>query len=245
MRTLDVGFLNDVANDPAVRPHIGGEGPIDLAGLATNVDNYLFLAPGCGGFVVQNIYDTRYECHSMFLPHSAPDTIRTLMQDSQQYMFACTNCEELVTKVPEGNVSALGLARVGGFAEIYRSGPVSEVGGKTVSHRSLTLDKWARLCSAAREAGQQFHEMLDGAKRLNGSTASSHPEDELHDRIVGAAMLMVRAGNLVKGIRFYNRFASFAGYRQAEIVSTQPAVVDIGDAVLDVHNGEVGVLQCR
>ena len=80
-----------------------------------------------------------------------------------------------------------------------------------------------------------FHRCLDREFARAGRADDVHGDDEIHDRYVGAAVEMIRGGQPHKGAVFYNRFADMAGYERVKILGTDPVVVDIRNAVLEVH----------
>jgi hypothetical protein len=118
-------------------------------------------------------------------------------------------------------------------------------GGGGVAYLKLTLDTWVGACSTVAEQGRGFHELIEAAKKAKGSTLPAHPHDEAHDRAVGATVSMIKAGNTIKGVNHYNKWAIFAGYAQIELLSEQPVIVDVKDAVLGLRDGQMEVLQCR
>lgn len=227
-RTLDGAFLSLVANDPCVRPWLGGEGPIDLGPVAEDPANVV-LESETGGFVLQKLDAGLYEAHSIFLPKSreAPK----LAQDGFRYMFTATDCLEIVSKVPANNRRAHGLARWCGLQETFRRARAWN--GHDVSYRSLTFDRWKARDPELRGHGEWFHSLLDAAKARGGSNLPVHADDEAHDRAVGAAVLMIRAGNAAKAVWTYNRWAVFAGYSNIRMISQNPVLLDVGDAIVD------------
>lgn len=236
MRTLDYKFFNEIANRETVRPYMGGEGVIDVRHLVLNPTNYAFKGEH-GGFIAVKMYDGLYECHTVYDTDNPRETVR-LMGKAREYMFIHTDCVELTTKVIGKDHPAHHLSRLFGFVgDHVREG---------VSYYKLSLDLWARTCSTPGVEGHKFHEILEIAKRNQGSELTVHEDDDLHDHMVGAAIMMVRAGNVVKGVNFYNRWAVFAGYAPVELVSEQPAVIDVQDAVMGLsHDGQLEVLLCR
>lgn len=237
MRTFDPTFLNSVANNPEVRLWLGGQGPIDLTATLDNPGNYAFC-DDTGGFVVIQLHGARYECHTIFSPdRRGVKGVLDLMFAAQQYMFTQTPCDDIVTKVPDENRGADWLARAGKFVEGFRR--------NGVSYRSLSLDRWAQVCSTAPDEGRAFHLILEAAKQAAGSALAVHGEDELHDRMVGAAILMAKTGNVVKGVNFYNSWALWAGYAPISLLSEQPAVIDIIDAVIGLDGSNLRVMKCR
>lgn len=243
MRTWQPDRFNEIANREDVRPNLGGLGPIDLGPALLNARNYAFECT-IGGFVLLNTFGTVYEAHSIFAPERrGVRPILDFMSEVCRYMFVNTDCTEITTKVPEGLVGADFVAKRGNFKEIGTQ--KNWDAGKSASLRSLPLDAWLRTCYHTLEAGRTFHAELETAKRSVSSTLETHEDDELHDRMAGAAYLMAKAGNVVKGVNLYNQWATFFGYRPLVLLSEQPAVVDIHDAVLSFTEGKMEILLCR
>lgn len=243
-RTMDATFLNAVANHPAVRPHIAIDPstPLDMSGLVENAANYA-LVTDHGGFLVVALDPGRYEVHSQFLPKGRGRHAYEAMRAGLRFMFTETDCVELVTRVPDNNAPAKSLAASAGFLEAFRRDRAwGDVG---ISYQSLTLDRWAGNAADLEIEGEHFHAALDDARAKLGGTTTSHPEDAAHDRAVGAAFLMFRAGQTAKGSWFYNRWAALAGYAPAVLLSHTPVVLDINDAVLTLSGGEMEVMKCR
>jgi hypothetical protein len=240
-RTLDATFLNRVANDDAVRPWLLGEGQIDLTVLVNDLANVALVTHG-GGFFLHQISPGEYEVHSMFLPDARGGTVEA-MRAGFAYMFTQTDCHRIVTKVPDGNKAAAGLARIGGFKPLFRREGCWN--GRGVAYHAITLDEWAMRAEALEDEGAWFHNRLEDAKREAGSQLVQHGHDPAHERSVGAAVLMFRAGRIGKALAFYNRWAAFAGYTPITIITESPTVLDVGDAVIELRNGDMEVLLCR
>ena len=81
--------------------------------------------------------------------------------------------------------------------------------------------------------------------RLAELTQPGHPENEAHNRAVGAAVLMMQAGNPIKAINTYNAWAAFAQYEQIKLISLNPVVIDMHDAVLELDGDDMEILLCR
>lgn len=238
MRTMDHRFLEALANDPEVRPWLGGNPneSIQLEDMISRPGNYAFVNTE-GGFVVHLLAPGLYECHTIFRPGTTGRPLLHLLWEAQEYMFIETDCEDICTKVLDGNTGADRLAKLAHFVEKFsRNG---------VSYRNLSLDLWADACSTRlRAEGASFHERIGAAKAAAGVVEPQHEEDPLHDQYVGLASLMVKAGNVTKGVDQYNRWAVMAGYAPSAIIWGQPVVIHTGDAVIAVRNGDMEVLKC-
>lgn len=234
-RTFDPAFLNGVVNHPEVRPWVSGEGVLDVTGAVTDPSNFALVTDG-GGFILMRHEPGIYEVHSQFLPEGRKHT-RKAMWAAFDYMFTRTDCERVITQVPDSNPAAAALAKVAGFRLMFRRedtprGPTAFMG--------LTAEEWAQGNPRLKADGEEFHRLLEQAK-----TTELHPHDAAHERAVGAAMRMVKAGNAAKGVNFYNRWARLAGYAPITLISSQPVVVDVVDAVMGLGPDGMEILLCR
>jgi hypothetical protein len=68
-RCFDAGRINDLVNDPSIRPHIGGDpdAPLDLT-AAVNDRMNVFLLGEHGGFAFTWSAPRTYEVHTFILP---------------------------------------------------------------------------------------------------------------------------------------------------------------------------------
>jgi anthranilate/para-aminobenzoate synthase component I len=245
-RTFDATFLNRVVNHPEVRPWLGGDGAIDLTAIIENPENVV-LVNEHGGWIITKIDVGLYEAHSQFLPEGRNAALIDDMREGLRYLFTATDCVELLTKVPDNNKAADGLAQRAGFCELFRRESVWRDGENKcgVSYRSMTLDAWRASDDVVLSSGQWFHSRLEAEKATRGSTLETHTDDDAHDRAVGVAVAMIRAGNHYKAVMCYNRWAAFAGYAQIAMLSKHPPIFDIGDAVLALRGDDMEVLFCR
>lgn len=239
-RTFDPTFLNRVCNHPEVHPWLGKEGEIDLTASVLDINNFALVTDG-GGFVLMCHEPGIYEGHSQFLPEGRRQTLRAMF-DLLGYMFTRTDCHTILTQVPDNNPAAQALARKGPWREFFRRedtprGPTSFMG--------VTIDEWAQWNGELEADGEWFHQALEAGKKAHGSNLPEHPHDPAHERAVGAAVKMIRAGNVEKGIGFYNRWANFAGYAPINLLSDQPLVIDVMDAVVGLDGNDLEVMLCR
>lgn len=142
--TTDVDAVNAVANDPDVRPWIGGIGPVDLAPLLQSPGTVTLWMDG-GGFICHRIADRVFDVHSLFLMRVRHLTRRAMMLGCS-YMFEMgPDALELVTTVPDDNAPAKALVQLAGFTLAgarMRCWPV--MGGPLgVTWWRLTREEWA------------------------------------------------------------------------------------------------------
>lgn len=244
-RTMDAGFLTEVANHPDVQPWLlapGQKGPLELAQELANPANVAFQCEG-GGIIYHANAPGIYEVHSMFLPtHRGKHSIRAA-RESTRLMFIETDAVELRTLVPPTNLAAKGLARLSRFGELFtREGAW---GPGLASYQTLPLMRWVMEAPETASAGAWFHKELEFAKIEAESELEVHAQDDAHDCAAGAALLMALAGNAAKAVSTYNNWASFVGYAPLQLLSLQPIVIDIQDAVISTNAGKMEVLLCR
>ncbi len=244
-RTMDARHANTVANHPDVRPFLGGDGPIDLsAGFADPV-NLAFNSPH-GAMFCRAIGDGVYDIHSLFLPEGQGKEAHETMRAVAAYMFTKTDGIEGRTIVPVENRAAAIAARREGFRPLF-STRILWTGGVKVDAEvfSLSIDSWALGCDEAAEWGERFHRELTAAKTAAGSRLPVHDDDPVHDRMVGATVMMLQAGNAQKAVSFYNVWAGSCGYAPIGIVRSRPLVIDVQDAIVEVTREGMEVLLCR
>lgn len=239
-RTLNAEYLNTVLNHPEVHRWLGVEGAVDVTSVVQNPDNFTLEAEG-GAFLACLIQDGVYEVHSQFLPE-VRGTLGPIVKECLDYMFLKTDCHTLMTQLPDNNLPAIALATRVGFKPIFRRETTTR--GPTAYAR-YTLDEWVHSNFELEATGERFHEALEECKQDTHSILPTHPHDPAHDRAVGAAIQMVKAGNAVKGVDYYNGWAKLAGYAPVTLVSLNPVVVDLIDAVVEHKDGHMEILLCR
>lgn len=240
-RTMDAVFLNDLANDPCVRPWLGGEGELDLAPMITDLRN-VAIRTDHGAWVFHNLGAGTYEVHTMFRPAGRGKALLAAAKDALTYLFSTTDAVDIVTKCPDDNEPArLASAQIGFKERFRRDNAWSD--GVGISYRGLSIVDWAFGSSDCLTAGRDFHDKIAAAKVAAGTEDTIHAADEAHDRMAGAASLLVLAGNTEKGVSFYNHWAIFAGYAAVEAISR--TIIDIRDAVVEVRAGKMEVVLCR
>jgi hypothetical protein len=246
-RTFDAAQVNHVLNHPEVRPGLGGSDPLDATDLINNPAN-IALFNDLGGFIFTPLDADLYEVHTQFTPEGRGADLVTTTLEALRWVFTRTPAMQIVTKCPKSNPGALGLARAIGGTHLFDrndawAAPDGSLTG--VTYMGLTLDAWKRKDPVIADFGSAFHDQLERAKIANGSELAIHPDDEAHDRAVGASWLMVLCGNSRKAVWTYNRWALLAGYQTIELVSESPLVIDVRDALVTLENGAMEVLQCR
>src|ERR1700733_3670427 len=162
-------------------------------------------------------------------------------------MFTKTDAFELLTKCPYGNVAAKAGAKIVGCSLRFPTRPIWPSDGKLVpvDVYSIILQEWVKNDKYILESGKWFHKSLDLEYNRLGKASVAHEEDEVHNRYVGAAVEMMRAGQIGKAINFYNRWAALSDYKKIGLISVDPLVVDIDEARLKIKKDDFEVLECR
>jgi hypothetical protein len=257
-RTFDPGDVNPILNHPHVLPLITVPGieTIDVTLLITDPRNvFLMAGGGCIGFCIQDPGQElsqippvfTYEVHTNFLPeHRGRHALRASLA-AYRWMFTHTDCMALQTRVPAFNKAAEWFcAFVGATREFDRKAvwPTKD-GPVDMSFWSLRYDDWVRKTPALNASGHAFHERLEAERIRHGVQNPLHPDEDCHDRHVGACVETMYGGQPEKAVTLYNRWAQFAGYGVIALVARSPLVVDIGDALLQVGDGNFKVIKFK
>lgn len=247
-REFSAENINRVINHPAVRPWVGAPAGqyVDVSPLVANLSNFLLMGQG-GGVLFQCIEPGLYEAHTQFLPEFRGKGAVAVVNDALRYMFTRTDAVEIVTKVPAGNVGALGLVRAIHGQKLFdrEKAWLTADGLVDVSYYSLTIMAWVGKAEGLAQSGEWFHGKLEAAKSETAGAAPLHEDDATHDQYVGATVEMIAAGQVNKGVAFYSRWAKISGYGPIAVIATNPVVIDIGDAILAVRDDDFDILLCR
>jgi hypothetical protein len=236
-RTFDPKPFNRIANDPDVRPWIGGSGELDLTNMVTNVNNICLITDQeDGGYLLENIGNGHYIAHTNSLKSARGRPMAELMRDGLHYLFTATNCIEISTSVADGNTNAMRWSKFAGFSEVYRRENCFDFNGELVGETFLTMTwlDWVKTAPKVREAGQEFHNFIESEQGH-----PNHPEEEIHDRMVGFAYLCCKEGNTAKAIAVYNDWAKVSRYQPIEVITYNPILLNIGTSIIELYNGSL------
>ena len=127
---MTADFLESLANDPRIRPFIGGEGEV-RAGESWN--DSIGLEWDSGGIVFLKESPGVYSAHLLFLPHASP--LKKCLE-ALRYMFTRTACHTVIGQIPTDNANARRIAVLAGM---------DHLGDKNGhSHYRLTARDWVR-----------------------------------------------------------------------------------------------------
>lgn len=245
-RSMDAAHWNAIANHETVRPCLGGDGVLELQAIVEAPENYAFATPH-GGYILWALGSGRYDVHSLFLPEGRGDEARRAMAQVATFMFSRTDCTEGRTTIPDDNRAAKALAIDGGFERrfVLQQMPWSDGVTKRAEFFGLTLERWVMTAEEPRRAGQWFHECLEQAKGLADSALATHDEECAHTRMAGAAVLLIQGGQIDKAIAVYNTWALTTRYTPIALLAKRPAVIDVGDAIIQANPTSMDILTCR
>lgn len=172
-------YLQSVIDHPQVFRWIAPDG-VDTLPLAAVFADGIGLEFDTGGFFFHRLGDGVYEVHTLFLPGTkgALDCCKA----AAHFMFCATDCNRIVTKVPEDNVPAWKLTEKMNFRQDYvqpdkflRDGTLHDV-----RHYSLVMDDWARTQESAIWVKSQCIDLGQAAKALRFIYRWAVANDEYH-----------------------------------------------------------------
>jgi hypothetical protein len=241
-RDFDARRINPIINHPDVLPWISqpGDDVLDLSAVVADFRNVLLMTDS-GGLLFIQLEPGTYEVHTSFLPaiRGAPGV--AIAKQALRHMFVSTDAMGIVTKVPAHNRGALGLVRAVRMShEFDRSAQWRTADGVVdVGYWALRYWDWLWHADGLTQAGEMFHQKIGESK--------SHADDPAHDRVVGAAIEQIFAGQTAKALILYNHWARIAGYAPVSVMSESPLIIDIRDCVLHIDSQQkaVEVIACR
>jgi len=241
IRTLDGNIFNKIANHPDVRPFLGGNGPLDFTTFCEDIKNFCLLTDnGDGGYMVESMGNGFYKVHTLALKSARGRPMVDLMAEGFKYLFTATDCTELSTYVPDGSIAAKRFTELAKFKPTYRRENCYIMGDNTVGLQfyTMTYQDWLLNSDECQITGQKFHQFIEA-----NLDHENHPEDEVHDKFVGATMMCCEEGNSVKGIALYNKWAALSGYEPAQILCLNPLTINIDTAILEQSKSGMDVLK--
>ena len=249
-RSFDASEINPILNDPSVFESIKlpgqKRGDIDVTEIVENPLNVLLMAEG-GGIIFGQSEPGIYDVHTAFVEnHRGRGAIRASLA-AYRWMFTHTDCMILQTRVAEFNRAAFKFCElVGATFEFERKAvwPTDD-GAVGMSYWTMKYEDWVRKTDDLIKSGRAFHDRLDVEFARHKALNENHPDEECHDRYVGACAEMIYGGQPEKAAVLYNRWAKFAGYGPIALISKSPLLIDIGSALLQVVDDSFKVIKCR
>lgn len=227
---------NAIANDPMVRPYIadaaGGE--IDLGPQVAKPENVLLLGDhgamlflGYGGGDIA-------EAHTMVLPSRPEGWSERFLRSCGRWMFTHTSRWEILTRIPQPLEAARRLAQKIDMQFAWRvDHPQWPYLGERVSMEvwSIRLETWLAAQAGFEARGEWLHERLAAEAKRLGIQEPAHANDPVHNIYAGIACEMGLAGQIAKGVGFYNRWALASRHKPIAVESVggrEEVVFDIG-----------------
>lgn len=246
-RTFDATRLNEIVNHESVLPWVRGaaEGPLDLTDILASPSNICLMGDH-GAEVFVKIQHGMYEAHTSILPDGRGAWAVRFVRAALHHLFTRTDAVEVLTRCPTLAAKALAKA-IGGTKEFTNpNGWILDGKSVPADIYALRIQDWMRTAPGLEERGHWFHERLEAEYARHGMTDPvPHPDDDVHDRYVGAACEMFLGDVPNKAAIFYNRFATMAGYEPVSIIDYDPLTLDIRDAVLIVRDEDFFMPICR
>lgn len=237
-RQVDAARINRLFAEPSIwRPLPGATGPLDMTRVVANPANHVLMS-GIGGMIFEHKMPGIYEIHTAVLPEHRGSAAVGMAQTMVHWLFTRTDAMEVFTRVPHGNLPAATLTRLMGAQRRFT---VKQPFPHDIY--SGTLQDWLEIAPGLESAGEWFHETLAAQYRDLGMSDVAHAHNAHHNRHVGAAVEMFRAGLPGKGVTVYNRWAAMARAPEISVIGLAPLTIDIRDCVLIVEHGEFRV--CR
>jgi hypothetical protein len=239
-RVFAADRVNAIANHPDIRKWVNATPEVDLDLSAAIADpNNITLSGEHGAIMFAKLQPNIYEVHTMVLPDARGPWCLQFVRECLKWVLCRTDALELLTRCPKGNLAAKALARAihGVYQFTNPAGWTRDGAPVPADIYALTVQDWMRTAPGLESRGHWFHERLEEEFAIHGRKEPQHPDDDVHDRYVGAAAEMILGGQIAKGVVMYNRWALMAGYAPIAIVSLEPVTLDIGNAIL-VKNGD-------
>ena len=230
---------------------IPGNAAFDATAIVADQRNVLLMADGGGILFIQHEPGI-YEAHVNFLKaHRRQNAVDATIA-ACRWMFTHTDCLTLLARAPATNPSVGRLCEaIGAIKEFSRYEIWPLQGGKfsDVDFWALRYEAWiikSNIEDWFVEKGIIFHKKLDEEfKRLGGVWKNAPNGDCAHYLYSGAWIEMIYGGQPEKAVILYNRWARWAWRGTISLVSRDPVIVDIGDAVLMFGEKDFKVLKAR
>lgn len=231
--------LNRLLNDPSVYPWVHGAtiGPIDMSGSLQDPDVILLMGQH-GGILYHRRQTGIFEIHCQCYPEGRGAWMLSFARACLHWIFTRTECVEVMTRCPEGNLAARSLARAAGMQRHFTNPMGWTMKGKRVPADiySIGIQQWMATAPGLAERGEWFCGALAEQCRRHGVDAAPIADPAFH-RYIGAAFEMFAVGEFHKGCIFFNRYAALSDFTPIVIISAQPMTIAIGGSVAVFREG--------
>lgn len=218
--------LNEIINHPSVYPWVHGmvDGPLDMTPAVADRRNVLLMGAH-GGIIFHHHAPGLYEAHSQCLPEGRGDWMLAFTHAALHWMFTCTDCVEVITRVPKGNLAARALTKAAHLTSRVMHPQGWTLAGKIVPAEvfGLTLQQWILTAPGLGNRGPEMGRKL---KRQIG------PGDDANNRHLAASLDMISGGQPEKGVVFFNRWAVMTDQPELSMLSRGPMAFQHGNVLI-------------
>lgn len=223
-RHFDAKQINEVINHPSVYPWVRGliDGPLDLSPALADRGNVLLMGKH-GGILFDRHQSGLYEAHTSVLPEGRGAWCLEMVHAALHWMFTRTDCVEVTTRVPKGNLAARALTRAAGLSFRFNHPQGWAFQGQIIPADvfSLTIHDWIGKAPGLDVAGARAHRIT----RIGYA-------DELNQRHLGSAFAMILGGQPKKGVVFFNRWAAMTDQPPLEMFTQKPLAFEYRDDLI-------------
>lgn len=235
-RHFEATQVNAVLNHPAVHPWVCGNitGPLDIGPALADRRNILLMGEH-GGILFHHLQAGLYEAHTQVVPEGRGEWCLAMTEAALRWMFTRTDCIEVVTRVPKGNLAARALTKAAGLTFQFTNPHGWALAGKVVSADvfGLTIQDWIRRAPGLVERGRDARVNLEREAR----SVFIGFADDANDRQLGAAFGMISGGQPEKGVVFFNRWAAMTDQPKFKMLGRKPLAFDMQGLLLVFRPG--------
>jgi len=241
VRETTAARVNALLNDPSVRPFAADPmlGELDATAVLADPRNVVLMGEH-GGVLFRFVMHGIYEGHAQARPEGRGPWMQQASAECLRYMFVGTDAYEITTRVNAGNLAARTLALSLGMTHdfVVPNGSRWQGRQQDVNIHSLTITRWVQIAPGLEDQALWLLDALDiDLKELEA--------DETQMRYLGAAAMMLRAGQIAKGAALYSRWAVSARQEGIARMARDQAVLRFRGVVFSVEGWNVTVLsQC-
>lgn len=236
--------INRLVNHPDIYPFVKGytQGRLDVGPAVADERNILLMGE-YGGAIFHQRQPGLYEAHTQVMPEGRGAWTMAMGRAVIHWMFTRSDCMEILTRCPRGNLAALAGARAVG-AKYWFTNPqgwVMDQDPVPAKIYRLNVQDWLDTAPGLVERGQWFRRRLsEEYKRLGQAVPEWHIPEE-YDRQLGGAVEMLLGGQAMKAQVFYNRIAAMVGWQSAAVMSVEPLTINTGYALLIFRDNDFWV----
>lgn len=243
IRSTDAAAFNAIINHPEVYPDLAYvDGPIDVTAQLQNEKNYLIRGQH-GGCLFVHAMPGLFEVHTAILPSGRGAWALEFIYTALSWMFINSEAWDIATRVPDGHIAAKAATIRSGARHEFTTTPGAMWHGKMtpMNTYSLRVQEWVGRANGLMETGEWLHRRMgEEAKRLGIEVKPHGHDDDAHYRYVGVCYLMTKAGQILKGVSLYNRWALLARHTPIYMIG-EPDVVRMDIGILRLKGEDIEI----